>query len=226
MVSQRLAAVGALLADQTRAALLSILLDGRAFTGGELARAVGVAPSTASGHLSKLIDGGMVAVEPCGRHRYFRLASADVATLLETIKARAPVAVAPAPPRVPAALAYARTCYDHLAGEVAVRLHAHLVDTGRLSVVDDHPVVTPSGQATLAGLGIDCGALMRGSRPLIRHCLDWTERRHHIAGAVGAALLAAMVERSWVKPGVQPRVLRITSAGRHGLAEHLGLRLG
>lgn len=223
VVTSPLAVLGSLLADDTRAGLLAILMDGRAHTGGELAHALAVAPSTASEHLSKLLDAGMVAVEAQGRHRYFRLAGPDIAELLETIGGSFTAREARPAVRAPAALAHARSCYDHLAGELAVRLYDHLVSTRQLTLVDHRPVLTPNGRHTLAGLGIDAATPARRNRPAVRHCLDWTERRHHLAGSVGAALLSTMLERRWMVRGVQPRALRLTSAGHDGLARHFGL---
>jgi DNA-binding transcriptional ArsR family regulator len=217
-----LAAIGGLLADRTRAELLSVLLDGRAWTGGELARAVGVAPSTASEHLSKLLDAGLVTVEPQGRHRYFRLAGGDVAELLERLDASAIGPRCAGPVRVPPDLAFARSCYDHLAGALAVTLRDHLLRSGVVEVGDGAPVLTTGGRTVLARLGVDAAA-GNGRRPPLRDCLDWSERRHHIGGAVGADLLRAMTARSWLVRTGTPRALRLTTAGRTGLLEVLGL---
>ena len=210
-----LAALGALLADPTRASLLAALLDGRARTVSELARHGGIAVSTASEHLARLLDAGFVAVEPQGRHRYHRLAGADIAAALEFIHALSPTSV-PAP-RAPAALAFARTCYDHLAGTLAISLYEAVVernDAGQLRLRD------PS---RLEALGVD---LRRGTRTPLRSCLDWTERRHHLAGAVGASLLHEIVSRRWLVPGPSPRALRLTAAGRSGLRDAFGIDLG
>ena len=215
--------IGALLADQTRSSLLAVLMDGRARTGGELARQVGVAPSTASQHLSRLLDAGFVAVDAQGRHRYFRLAGPEIAELLESLGA----VDLPSPPRdaggprAPSDLQYARSCYDHLAGQLGVRIYDHLLANGHLQRSDEHLTVTPSGRALLSELGVDFNAVRGASRPLARSCLDWTERRHHLAGAAGAALFQALLTRKWVVRGSRPRSVRITDAGQRGLDDLL-----
>lgn len=219
-----MASVAALVGDPTRAEMLALLLDGRAHTVGELARHAGVAVSTASEHLGRLLDGGLVVVEPQGRHRYHRLAGPGVATVLEQLHA---LAAQPAVPvRAPAALAYARTCYDHLAGTVAVALYDRLVASGALRLGDAGPELAPAGAAVLARLGVDAGVVAapgpRGRRPLTRACLDWTERRPHLAGALGAALLDSLMAARWVVRQPSSRAVHVTEAGRAGLAEALG----
>lgn len=225
MDATRLTQIGALLADQTRSTVLTALMDGRAHTAGELARHAGVAPSTVSGHLSRLLDTGFVALEAQGRHRYFRLARPDVAELLESLGA-APVPELPSPatgPTAPADLIHARSCYDHLAGALAVGLHERLLADEHLRAVDDQLTVTPSGDLLLAELGIDADALRGADRPMARACLDWTERRHHLAGAAGAALFEAFLARRWVVRGSRPRSIRVTAAGQRGLDTLFGL---
>jgi DNA-binding transcriptional ArsR family regulator len=218
MARSQLSVIGSLLADDTRAEILTLLMDGRAHTGSELARHTGVAPSTASEHLSKLLDAGMIAVEAQGRHRYFRLASIEVADILETLGATPALTSAPRP-RAPAALAYARTCYDHLAGELAVHVYDQLVAQGHLHETDDRLVLTSSGLELLDSIGVDTEALRSGKRPKARRCLDWTERRHHLAGAAGAGLLDALLANRWVAHDRQPRSLRVTSTGNKAITE-------
>jgi DNA-binding transcriptional ArsR family regulator len=214
--------IGALLADQTRSTMLTVLMDGRARTGGELARQVGVAPSTASQHLSRLLDAGFVAVEAQGRHRYFRLAGAEIAELLESLGALdVPPPRNAIGPRAPSDLQYARSCYDHLAGQLGVRIYDRLLADGHLRRSDDRLTITASGRAVLSELGVDLNALRGTSRPLARSCLDWTERRHHLAGAAGAALFQALLTRKWVVRGSRPRSVRITSVGQRGLDDLL-----
>ena len=217
----RLVQIGAVLADETRAEILTALMDGRGRTSGELARFAGVAASTGSEHLSKLLDAGLVAVEAQGRHRYFRIANDEVATMLESLGAAAPVDAFRS--RAPAALTYARSCYDHLAGELAVLIYDRLVSDGHLDRVDDHLRISASGTVLLTGLGIDTTILRSKGRPLVRSCLDWTQRRNHLAGATGAALLGVFLERGWVTRGTQPRSIRLTRRGRTALKEYLGL---
>jgi DNA-binding transcriptional ArsR family regulator len=224
MARSRLSTIGSLLADDTRADILTVLMDGRAHTGSELARHVGVAPSTTSEHLSKLLDAGLVAVEPQGRHRYFRLASSDIAQLLETLGATPSPTPAPRP-SVPAALAFARRCYDHLAGELAVQIYDELVARAHLREGDEQRLVlTRSGAELFETIGVDTRSIGSGRRPGARRCLDWTERRHHLAGAAGAALLDALLSNRWVVQGPRPRSLRVTDAGRKALEGAFALR--
>ncbi len=211
-----------MLADDTRAEILTVLMDGRAHTGSELARHVGVAPSTTSEHLSKLLDAGLVAVEPQGRHRYFRLASRDIAELLETLGASPTLTPAPRP-SAPTALAFARTCYDHLAGELAVRIYDHLVAQAHLDEADDRLALTPSGLRLFDSIGVDTQAIGSSKRPKARRCLDWTERRHHLAGAAGAAFLDALLANRWVTHGPRPRSLLVTNAGIKAMTTSFGL---
>lgn len=222
-VPSRLAKIGAVLADETRAEILTALMDGCGRTAGELARFAGVAPSTGSEHLSKLLDAGLVVVEAQGRHRYFRIAGDEVATMLEGLGASPPVEAFRS--RAPAALTYARSCYDHLAGRLAVTIFDRLLGDGHLDLVDGHLHLSESGSTLLADIGIDTDALRREQRPTVRSCLDWTQRRHHLAGAAGAALLGVFLERQWVVRGIQPRSIRLTRQGRTALAEYLGVDL-
>lgn len=225
MVLDRLTQIGALLADRTRGQMLIVLMDGRARTGGELARFGGVVPSTASEHLARLIDAGLITVEAQGRHRYFRLADADVAHMLESLgAARLPEReTAGATANAPQELTYARSCYDHLAGRLAVEIYDRLLADGHLRLSDGHLTVTASGEALLAGLGVDVSRLDIARRPAARSCLDWTERRHHLAGAAGAALFGALLERGWLVRGQRPRSVRVTNAGQDGLRRIVGL---
>ena len=219
-----MATVGALVGDPTRAEIRATLLDGRAHTVGELARHAGVAVSTASEHLGRLLDGGLVAVEAQGRHRYHRLAGPEVAALIESIQGLA-VASSPVAVTAPAALTFARSCYDHLAGTVAVAVYDGLVADGWLGVDDARPVLTPAGDRRFGALGIDVAVLARRPRPVVRSCLDWTERRHHLAGALGAALLGVLVDRRWVVRRPSSRGLDVTDAGLVALADEFGVDL-
>ncbi|MGC5331744.1 ArsR/SmtB family transcription factor [Micromonospora sp. DT62] len=220
-----LARLAALLADDTRARFCLALLDGRAWTAGELARLAGVAPSTASDHLTRLVRGGLLVEQRQGRHRYVRLAGPSVAQLIEDLAGHAP---APPPSagslravRAGVALAYARTCYDHLAGRLGVLLRDALLarrlldDAGGLAL-------TPDGLDWLVGLGIPVAPLRGARRPLVRDCLDWTERRPHLAGALGAALCERFFAAGWLTRGVG-RAVRLTPAGSPALAAALGL---
>lgn len=220
--SAGLARFGALIADETRSEILCALMDGRAHTGSELARHIGVASSTISEHLSKLLDAKIVAVEPQGRHRYWRLADPATAEILESLGAHA---TSPADPKAPSDLAHARTCYDHLAGELAVAIYGQLLDRNHIREDDGHLVIGPSGFDLLSSVGVDIDAVRAAKRPQARPCLDWTQRRFHLAGAAGKELLVAFTGNSWVKPGNRPRSIRITDLGRTSITSAFGLKL-
>ncbi|MGF6777961.1 ArsR/SmtB family transcription factor [Paraburkholderia sp. GAS334] len=214
-----LSRLGALLADPGRAAMLWALMDGSARPAGELTLIAGLSPSAASAHLARLTDGGLLALEVRGRHRYFRIATPEIAA---TIEALANVAQAAAPQRpvlrpartVPVDMRYARTCYDHMAGELAVRVFERMVGDGMLTQHGDTLDATPAGAARFAGWGIDVGGQQARRRRFACTCLDWSERRPHLGGALGAALLDAWKTHGWVERTDRPRILRITPAGR------------
>lgn len=220
-----LAALASLVADETRAACLLALLDGRAWTAGELARHAGVAPSTLSEHLGKLVAGGLLAQERQGRHRYVRLADARVAQLLEDLAAQ----VAPArtaPPRTlressaGSAMARGRTCYDHLAGRLGIAITDALTERGLLRQ-DTGFALTDAGLRWYGTAGI---ALDRSARrPLARACLDWTERRPHLAGSAGAALCRHALDAGWCERIGSERAVRVTPSGARALYELLGV---
>jgi DNA-binding transcriptional ArsR family regulator len=220
-MASELVRIGALLADPSRAEILAALMDGRARTGSELARHIGIAASTASEHLGKLLDASLVRVEAQGRHRYWRLASTSVAELLEALGAGAS-GVMPSGPRAPARLVYARSCYDHLAGAVAVAIFDRLVADGHLAERDHGLTVTPAGVGRFASSGVDVAALGGGTRPVARACLDWTERTHHLGGSAGRALFEALQARGWVRRGGQPRAVDVTDVGREALRATFG----
>jgi DNA-binding transcriptional ArsR family regulator len=226
-VDADIASVAAVIADPTRAAMLDALLGGEALTAGELARATGVAPSTASEHLRRLTDAGLVYSTPAGRHRYHRLTGADVAEAIEALALIAPQRERRASTlrrvRADAALTYARTCYDHLAGVVGVSLLDGLVSSDRLRWADGDLRPGPDGTAWLDDLGIDVGRLRSRRRPLIRTCIDWTSRRPHLAGAVGAAIADHALSREWVVRRTHGhRALRVTAEGREAFRTLLG----
>lgn len=217
-----LAPVAALIGDPTRAAFLSALMSGTALAAGELARTAGVSAATASAHLARLLDGGLVRVERQGRHRYYRLADEQVATVLEALAHLS----TPTPvrslrqSRVATALKRARSCYDHLAGQAGVALFDAFVHKGWVTA--DGTALTGPGERRLGDLGVDIR--LTGRRALVKPCLDWTERRHHLAGAVGAALLSYILEQGWlVRVSGEPRALRITERGHDALATAFGV---
>jgi len=222
----RLAALAALLADETRASFCLALLDGRAWTAGELARGAGVAASTASEHLGKLVVGGLLTEERQGRHRYVRLADGRTAQLIEELAAHAH-AGAQAPVRslrdasLQHALARGRTCYDHLAGRLGIRITDAMTERGLLRQ-DTGFTLTEEGLEWFGSLGVPLGTASR--RPLARGCLDWTERRPHLAGTSGAALCRHALDAGWCERIGTGRAVRTTSAGLRALSEHLGIK--
>lgn len=218
----RFAEVAALAGDPARAGMLHALMDGRALTASELARVAGITPQTATGHLTRMSAAGLLSVEKQGRHRYHRLASAAVAQVMESIMQVASGLETDRPkltvgPR-DKALQAARTCYDHLAGRLGVALADALVAARYAELATDAGVITGAGIEFLARLGVDVDALLarRGTRPariLCRPCLDWSERRPHLAGAVGAALCAHSFARRWIRRIDGSRAVTITPDG-------------
>jgi DNA-binding transcriptional ArsR family regulator len=223
-----LAALAALLADETRATFCLALLDGRAWTASELARAAQVSRPTATEHLNRLVEGSLLAEVRQGRHRYLKLADDRAAHLIEELTAHAP---APAPPRtlsqssVNRALARARTCYDHLAGRLGVAVTQAMTHRGLLRQ-DAGFALTDDGAAWLTEIGVDLAAAQSSRRPLVLPCLDFTERRAHLAGAAGAALHRHFLARAWVVPVGSGRALRVTDEGGAALRDHLGVDQG
>jgi DNA-binding transcriptional ArsR family regulator len=215
-----LAEVAALAGDTTRAAMLHALMDGRALTASELARVAQVTPQTASGHLARLVAGGMICMTQQGRHRYHRLASPTVARMIESI-----MQVAYEAP----AMRTARTCYDHLAGRLGVALADALVAGGHVELTADAGVVTQAGLILFRGIGMDVAALAAGrgktSRVVCRPCLDWSERRPHIAGLLGAALCARSFEAGWIRRVAGTRAVVVTLTGRRVFTAAIGARL-
>jgi DNA-binding transcriptional ArsR family regulator len=226
--SRDLAAFAALLADETRAGFALALLDGRAWTAGELARHGGVAPSTASEHLGKLVAGGLLSEERQGRHRYVRLADDRVAHLVEELAAHASPGPPPAPrslreSNVAGALARGRTCYDHLAGRLGITITRAMTARGLLTQ-DAGFALTDRGARWFADLGIDLTA--KGRRPLVRGCLDWTERRPHLAGVAGARLCGHALDAGWCVRIGSDRAVKVTDVGERALHTLLGIEPG
>jgi len=207
--------IGALVGDPARANMLTALMDGRALTAGELARHAGVTPQTASTHLARLQEGGLLTPETQGRHRYFRLRSADVAAGLEALLGLAAHAghfrsrTAPKDP----AMRQARVCYDHLAGDRGVQMFDHLTLRGLIAFTGSELALTPRGGTFVESFGISPEALGRTRRPQCRACLDWSVRRHHLAGALGAAMLERLFALRWARREPDSRVVRFTPRG-------------
>jgi len=233
-----IASAAALIADPTRAAILRALLPDRPLAAGELARLAGVSAATASFHLLKLLDGGMICVARQGRHRYYRLAGHEVAAALEALGL-----LSPALPvrtlrqsREAAALAEARTCYDHLAGRAGVELLDSLLRRGllkerSLSRTDRSDTsairfeVTGAGARALSSFGLNVSEVRRSRRHFAGTCIDWTQRRGHLNGALAAAITTRLFELGWIERGQRRRSVRVTEAGAEGLALTFGLHL-
>jgi DNA-binding transcriptional ArsR family regulator len=235
-----IAAVGALVADRGRCRILLALGDGRALPASRLADEAGVSPATASSHLRKLTEAGLLAVETHGRHRYYRLAGPDVGRLIEALQQLAPATPVRSLRQDTRARAIreARTCYDHLAGRLGVTLMQTMIERGYLSGGDgnydpehrpgDHRAgyghevdyrLTPSGQAFLDEFGVQ----VPPRRPLIRYCVDWSEQHHHLSGALGRGLLDRFIELGWIRRADGSRAVKVTATGRAGLDQTFGI---
>jgi DNA-binding transcriptional ArsR family regulator len=227
------AEVAALSGDPARASMLHALMDGRALTASELARAAGIAPQSASSHLARMTAAGLLAVEKQGRHRYHRLATPSVARMMESIMQvaadlepdRRRITVGPRD----AALRKARTCYDHFAGQLGVALADALVEQGRVELTGDGGILTPAGVAFLGEIGIDTSPMLargtkRSGRVLCRPCLDWSERRPHLAGLVGATLCTHSMDQGWTRRIPGTRAVDVTPKGERVLRERFRVR--
>jgi DNA-binding transcriptional ArsR family regulator len=226
VVAANLVEVAALVGDTARATILAALMSGQALTASELAYVARVSRSTASEHLTKLAEARLIAVTKQGRYRYYRIASPLVARMLESIIAVAAIDV---PPRYQPrsirddALRFARTCYDHLAGQMGVAITDALVANGHIILTEDGGELTAAGARFLTEFGADLNA--RGKRVFCRPCLDWSERRPHIAGLVGAEIWRRCLELGWFKRERDSRALRLTPVGRAGLLDTFGIDL-
>jgi DNA-binding transcriptional ArsR family regulator len=226
--SNRIAEVAAAVGEPARAAMLAALMDGRALTATELAEVAAITPQTASGHLARLASVGLITAEKQGRHRYHRLASAEVARMIESVMqiaggvsvTRRLLLVGPKD----AALRQARTGYDHLAGALGVSIANALRAGGAVEIEGDAAALTQSGRAQMQAHGIfRDGNDPRGTRPVCRPCLDWSERRPHLAGALGAAICNHALDQAWVRRRTSTRALEITPAGRMGFRQAFGI---
>ena len=220
-----IAEVASLIGDAARANMLSARMGGQALTAGELARHAGVTAQTTSGHLGKLTEARLIAVEKQGRHRYYRLASRDVAHVIHALMAVAasgPKRHHPIGPK-DEAMRLARTCYDHMAGRLAIALADTLAGKGYVMLADGAGLVTDEGRRFFCDFGIDLEEATRSRRPLCRTCLDWSERRPHLAGRLGAGLLDRALALGWIARTPESRALRISRAGEAGFSGMFGL---
>ncbi len=219
-----LAGTAALVGDPARANMLAALMDGRALTATELATVAGITPQTASGHLARLTESGLLAMERQGRHRYHRLASPAVAQMIEsTMSVAAPRRKAVVVGPRDAALRRARTCYDHLAGQLGVAIADTMVSRALVELSPDGGALTENGALFLRGIGVEIDLGRPTGRVFCRPCLDWSERRPHIAGAVGAALCRACFARGWVRRIEGTRAVAVTPSGNAAFKETFGL---
>jgi len=219
-----IARIAALLGDPARAEMLTALMGGQALTATELAHIAGVTKQTASAHLSKLLDANLLHVQHQGRHRYFQLED-DVAGLMENMMGvayRSGALRLRSSPREPA-LREARVCYDHLAGDKGVHIFESLLVREFLKRSNDAAVLTSEGKRFFEKLGVDISELASARRPLCRCCLDWSARRHHLGGAVGAALLKLMIQNRWARRINNARVITFTPAGNTWLKRHFNM---
>jgi DNA-binding transcriptional ArsR family regulator len=216
--------IAGLIGDSARSDMLLALLPGQALTAGELSMIAGISAQNASGHLQKLLEGRLVAIEPQGRHRYYRLATPEVAHALESLAA---VSANGTFRRDESAhlneIRFCRTCYDHLAGRVAVEITASLLKQRFIRERARDFIIMPAGERFLASWGIDVRSLRSLRRSLARRCLDWTERRPHISGALGAAMLQRCRELKWIAPIRGSRAVRLTTAGERHLSRQFAV---
>jgi DNA-binding transcriptional ArsR family regulator len=222
-----LARIGTLVGDPARAAILSVLMDGGVHRAKELAYAAGISPQTASFHFIRLAEGKLLVAERKGRNRHYRLASPLVARLLETMMNVAALDRSghPAASARNEALRSARTCYDHFAGKLGVAIADALVSKGCVLLSADAATITDRGRTFIADFGIDAATIRTGRRAFCRPCLDWSERRPHLAGAFGAALTARCFDLGWVERMRDTRAVAVTEQGRSGFQQTFGLSL-
>ncbi|CAI6082321.1 hypothetical protein PAECIP112173_03520 [Paenibacillus sp. JJ-100] len=224
--------IASLIADTSRSIFLSALLDGRALPAGELAYMAGVSPQTASNHLAKLVAGGLLEVEQQGRHRYYRLASEDIADLIEKMASIAP------PVEVRSLkqsnqlqqLSYARTCYSHLAGKLGTSLCEAFLKRGYLSEQENNAhskefLITEEGEQWFTTFGIQLQLKPGSRRAIARKCLDWSERRHHVSGLLGDQLVHRLLELNWIRQKSGSRAVEVTETGKSGLYDVLDISI-
>ncbi|MGQ3479487.1 ArsR/SmtB family transcription factor [Paenibacillus sp. TY11] len=222
------AMIASLVSEPSRAAILIALLDGRFHTASELAHMAGIKPQTASFHLSKMTEAQIVTVEKQGRHRYYGIQNSEVARVMESLLSIAP------PVQIKSfkqasedeAIRLARTCYDHIAGHLGVQIMSFFIQKGILSEDQDGLHVTEKGETFFADLQMDLKQMRQKRRSFSHKCLDWSERRHHLAGALGSSLLDRLFELNWIERLPTTRALRITADGKRGFQEIFSIEIG
>jgi hypothetical protein len=203
--------------------MLTLLMEGRALTAKELAYGAGVEPATGTAHLRRLSADGLVVVRAQGRHKYFCLSSPQVAHCVESLLVLAPPG-RPVPARVPHPLREARFCYDHLAGRLAIRITQALHTRGLIVRRDAEFLPTRRGERWFATFGIDLPAIEHSRRKIAPACMDWSERKDHIGGAIGAALAHVLLDAKWIKRQPDSRAVAVTPSGRTALLTHFGIQ--
>ncbi len=228
MVNPNIANVAKLIADPTRAMIIDALMDGRVRSASHLARMTNVTPQTVSSHLLKLVDGGFLVVEQQGRHRYYQIANSQVAEIMESLGNMAPSLKVKSLRQFEQtkAIRFARTCYDHLAGELGVRITKALIDMNVIVPVERDFEVTASGKTQFMSIGIDSDLLKHSRRKFARQCLDWSERDYHISGCLGAAIAKLFMEREWVLRLPDTHALRVTEQGKQAMSDIFGITFG
>ncbi|MCY9076910.1 ArsR/SmtB family transcription factor [Bacillus inaquosorum] len=222
-MNPNIAKISSLLSDPSRSSILLSLMDGRIHPAGELAYLANIKPQTASFHLNKLLEAKLISVEKHGRHRYYRLSNSEAASVIEQLLSIAPKEKVTSlkDSKEKSDLHFARTCYDHLAGYVGVQITNSLVEQGMLKKVDLNFEVTSEGSLFFSNFGIDEEQQRNKRRAFARCCLDWSERQHHIAGALGNALLVRMLEEKWIVRMPKTRAIKITQSGKTAFEKYL-----
>ena len=224
--NNKFAGITSLIGEPARAIMLWSLADGKAYTASELATAADISPQSASNHLNKLVEADFLKVEKQGKHRYYAIAKPEVAHAIESIANLIPgkKTLREEKNYVNGEIRFCRTCYDHLAGKVAVDLARSLLQQKILTVKGEEFSITPKGKKWFAEIGIDVNNLEKTKRYLAKPCLDWTERKYHLAGSLGAAFLLQMLKMNWIKPKATSRILFLTEKGENELRK-IGVKL-
>ena len=225
LIESHFGQIAGLIGERSRAIILWNLLDGKAYTATELAICADISKQACSSHLQKLVKAELISMEKQGRHRYYRFANDRVAQVIESIGALLPVQFTVTNNQPVTGLKFARTCYDHLAGRVGVVLTETLVNKGALHYQGDQFIFSEYGATILSEINIELDKVRQGKRKFAFPCLDWSERRYHLGGALGAALLQQLVKKDWVRKSTEDRQIVLTSAGKKGIWEWIGVEL-